>query len=74
MSENEHRTETVDLNAIGDGDSIVLDDGSVMTVGDYITWEPDGAHIEGVVYGQVTTIVIPTGQHVRRIVPDADLP
>lgn len=59
--------ESVDLKAVNDGDTLQLDDDTVLQVGDYITWEPDGVHIEGRVNGTVRTVVLDKDTKVRRL-------
>ncbi|SIS04963.1 hypothetical protein SAMN05445060_2370 [Williamsia sterculiae] len=40
-----------------------------MRVGDYIAWEPDGAHIEGITGdGEVGSVVVAKDKQVQRIV------
>ncbi|SIR67412.1 hypothetical protein SAMN05445060_0381 [Williamsia sterculiae] len=63
------RTEAVSLSDLTDGDTIVLDDGTNLRVGDYITWEPDGAHLEGITNdGAVGTFILPKDKDVQRII------
>ena len=59
--------ESVDLKSVNDGDRLQLDDDTVLQVGDYITWEPDGVHIEGVVNGAPRTVVLDKDSQVRRL-------
>ncbi|WP_143690320.1 hypothetical protein [Williamsia sterculiae] len=68
MAENSH-TEAVSVSDLRDGDRIVLDDGTALRVGDYIAWEPDGAHIEGITGdGEVGSVVVAKDKQVQRIV------
>lgn len=65
------RTEAVSISALTDGDTIVLADGTTVRVGDYITWEPDGAHLEGVTSdGDIRAVVLPKDEQVQRLIED----
>ena len=59
--------EQVSVNEIRDGDRILTDEDDVFEVGDYITWEVDGVHIEGLTDGNPVTRVFRDGQLVRRL-------
>lgn len=59
--------ESVDLKSVNDGDTLQLEDDTVFEVGDYITWEPDGVHIEGMVNGRPRTVVLDKDTQVRRL-------